>query len=472
MNLTQNDILKAVKGKFLFSETGKRVAGISTDTRTVRRGDLFIPLKGVHYEAHSFLAEAFKKGAVGALVEKNSGNHLRFRHRGIFLIQVVSTLEALGDLAAFWRRRFKIAVVAITGSNGKTTTKDMTSAILGEKYSVLKTEGNLNNLIGLPQTLFRLTQKHDVAVVEMGMNAPGEIDRLAEIAAPQIGVITSVGRAHLQGLGTLRAVARAKGELLRHLPKTGTAVLNADDSETIFLQSLCRSRRVTFGFKKKPTYRAKKINFLEDQLQFSLEKGQKKQVVKLACISEAAISNALAALAVGDLLSVPWSRMARALHRFHPASNRMELLSIGSQRVLNDTYNANPDSMIIALQTLHRLASKMGRRRVIHPKVAILGEMLELGKFEKEGHLEVGRMAALCGLDLLITVGRKARLIAEGARRGGLPPEKIHSFDDYEEAAQEVPQLLGPKDLILLKGSRGTRMERFLELIPRKKATS
>lgn len=488
MNLSQKEILEAVGGRLIVATTGKRITGVSTDTRTVKRGDLFIPLKGRHTDAHSFLEEAFKKGAVGALVEKKN---LSFHHDRFFIIEVPSTLHALGELASYWRGRFKIPVVAVTGSNGKTTTKEMISAILKEKYRTLKTEGNLNNLIGLPQTLFRLTGRDEAAVVEMGMNAPGEIDRLAQIASPQIGVITNIGQAHLEGLGSLRAVAEAKGELLKRLKPTGgsgptgTAVLNADDEETKFLKKVCHSRQVTFGMKR-GTYRAVQVRLKGLQgVEFLLKKQNRVERFEIPLASITSVSNALAAIAVGDLLSVSWPRMKKALKNFRPPPNRMQFQKIRKLLVLNDTYNANPDSMKAALKTLRFLdikrasgsagasAGARGPSESLEGthgapdnkerrKVAILGEMFELGRHENKGHWEVGQEAAASGLDLLITIGRRARGIAAGARQEGL--EKVYTFGNFEKAKQPILSLLRPNDIVLLKGSRGARMERLLEL--------
>ncbi|MDO8461833.1 MAG: UDP-N-acetylmuramoyl-tripeptide--D-alanyl-D-alanine ligase [Deltaproteobacteria bacterium] len=458
MKLSQKEILKAVRGKLIVATTGEKITGVSTDTRTVKRGDLFIPLKGRNYDAHSFLEEAFKKGAVGALVEKKS---LSFNHHRFFIIQVPSTLRALGDLATYWRQQFKIPVVAVTGSNGKTTTKEMIFQILKQKYRTLKTEGNLNNLIGLPQTLFRLSGRDQAAVVEMGMNAPGEIDRLAEIASPQAGVITNIGHAHLEGLGSLRAVAKAKGELLKRLPSNGTAILNADDGETKFLKKLCHSRQVNFGLRK-ATYQAFQVRLKGLRgcstrgMEFLLKKTKKTERFEIPLVSVTAVSNALAAIAVGDLLSVSWPQMKKGLKNFRPPPNRMQIKKIRNLLVLDDTYNANPDSMKAALKTLHSLTVK-GRR-----KVAILGEMLELGRYENKGHREVGQEAAVSGLDLLVTIGRRAAGIAAGARQERF--EKIRTFGNFEKAKRSLPSLLRPNDVILLKGSRGARMERFLEL--------
>ncbi|MDO8644010.1 MAG: UDP-N-acetylmuramoyl-tripeptide--D-alanyl-D-alanine ligase [bacterium] len=482
MNLSEQEILRGVRGKILVgivrSMTGRRVLGVSTNTRTLKRGDLFIPLKGDRYDGHHFLQEAFQKGAAGALVMPASKTLLKKWSRlaekqDRFLIQVSSTLKALGDLAHLWRKKFQIPVIAVTGSNGKTTTKEMIAQLLKEKYQVLKTEGNLNNLIGVPLTLFRLHQKHQAAVIEMGMNHPGEIRRLAEIAAPQIGLVTNIGPAHLAGLGTMKAVARAKGELFEQLPSSGMAVINADSFPSLLAPSLRRKgkkpRLITFGLQKEATYKGYDLKELgEKGTQFSWRHKKKFSTVRLPLLGTHAVSNALAAIAVGDLLSISPAAMKKQLKKFHPAKNRMEPVRVGSVLLLNDSYNANPNSMTAALKVLGFLKPKpSGRRsfdrRVASRRVALLGGMKELGAYSKKGHALVGEEVARQKIDFLITFGRDAKKIAQRACQKGFNRARIRSFDEWEELRQALPCLVHKNDTLLVKGSRSYRLERVLE---------
>jgi UDP-N-acetylmuramoyl-tripeptide--D-alanyl-D-alanine ligase len=453
MKLTIREVLEATGGSLMgmMESPEQVVTGVSTDSRTLRKGDLFVALRGETHDGHDHIEEVFQKGAVGAIIDKPLSG-------GRNLIQVHDTLKALGDLARDWRSRFSIPVVVVTGSNGKTTTKEMIAAVLGTRYRVLKTEGNFNNLIGLPLTIFRLDETQEAAVLEMGMNRPGEIDRLAEIAQPVIGVITNVARAHLEGLGNLSAVADAKGELLKRLPADGIAVLNADDASFPRLKKKVRSGLVTFGKSAGATVKVSsvKMNQLKG-LSFSVRLGKKPAFFKMPVLGRHNISNALAAIAVGDQLGISAAQMKKALGAFQGGSKRMEILSLPKGiRVINDCYNANPDSTLAALQFLKEAASA-GMRRV-----AILGEMLELGASTSRCHREIG-VGAAKSAKLLFAVGPHAKETAAAARRAGL--SAVFSFSSVEEALPSILSSVKPKDLVLIKGSRGMKMERVTEAL-------
>ena len=296
MKLTIAEIVQAMGGELIQGSLNETISGVSTDTRTLKKGDLFFALKGTR-DGHGYLQDAFAKGAKAAVVNVGEGLKPARTASGRNLIAVPDTLKALGDLASNWRTRFSIPVVAITGSNGKTTTKDMMASVLGKKFRVLKTEGNFNNLIGLPLTVFRLKKGIEMLVLEMGMNAPGEIARLAEIAAPEVGVITNIGHAHLQGLQTLEGVAHAKGELLEKLPQKGQAVLNADDPFLPVLKRLSRAHVTTFG-QKTGTFRSRHIQMKGMAgSSFEVQLRGRTQPFSLKIPGRQNISNALASLA-------------------------------------------------------------------------------------------------------------------------------------------------------------------------------
>lgn len=459
MRLTIGEALQAMGGSMTSGSPDGFFHGVSTDTRTLRRGDLFFALKGERFDGHTFLKVALQKGAAGAVVSRSGLGPLRRGPRN--LIRVRDTLTALGDLAAAWRGRFRIPVVAVTGSNGKTTTKEMIAAILESRYRVLKTEKNFNNLIGLPQTLFHLTARDEVAVLEMGMNAPGEIERLAEIAAPHVGVITNVGRAHLEGLHSLRGVAAAKGELLRHLPRDGLAILNRDDHFFHFLRKISPAPVASFGWSPASQIRGDLLRW-DDLCGMKLTARIRKApvAVYLRFLGRHNASNALAALAVGNYFKVPAPLMRRALERLGPQPSRMEAHRTRRWIILNDTYNANPDSM---LQAFHLLREVKGSRR----GVAVMGEMLELGRASLRAHREIGARAVAEGVDLVVSVGRQGDQVRMGARQAGASTDQAIWFRTMETAARRLPLLLRRGDLILVKGSRGVRMERIVEELKR-----
>lgn len=430
------------------------VTGVSTDSRTIRKGELFVALRGERHDGHDHLAEVFGKGASAALVDRPVTT--RIRH----CVRVKDTLRALGDLAHDWRMRFPVPVVAVTGSNGKTTTKDMIARVLARRFRVLKTEGNFNNLIGLPLTLFRLGARAEIAVLEMGMNREGEIDRLAAIAEPEVGVITNIARAHLEGLGSLERIVRAKGELLRRLPAKGLAILNADTPRFTQLRKAVRSRLVTFGSAPRATVRLVSCRLRDLKgLDLTVRLHAKDHPFHLPILGRHNAANALAALAVGDHFGIPVAAARKSLSRFQTGSKRMEILRLRRRiDLINDSYNANPDSTAASLEFLEEAGA--GRRRV-----AVLGEMLELGRFSAKAHREVGLRAARSRADLLFAVGDHAEETLRGATMGGLSPKAVAAFGTVAQAIRALRSAVRPGDLVLVKGSRGMRMERISEAL-------
>lgn len=433
------------------------IKGVSIDSRTIKQGELFVAIKGERFDGHDFVHEAIKKGAWGAMVERTA---LESKYASLCdmknIIPVEDTLLSLQEMSALHRKKFAIPIIGVTGSNGKTTTKDMLASILMQRGPVLKTEGNLNNHIGVPLTLMRLDKTHRAAVIEMGMSNTGEISLLARLAQPDIGVITNIGPAHLEFLGSLDAVSQAKGELLENIKQDGTAVLNADDRYFGALKAKFVGRVVSFGLGADADVYATEIKQEKDWTDFKLHSRVGDAVVRLRTIGRHNVYNALAAAAAALSAGATLDNVKFGLEEFLPSGMRSELKNIKGRLVLEDCYNANPRSMEAALETLVSL--RPGRMAI-----AVLGNMLELGLAGREAHREVGRAAAKLGIDLLITVGGLARHIAEGAAAAGMMPVRIIETGSHSEAARLLAEKSRPGDAILIKGSRGMKMEKILE---------
>jgi UDP-N-acetylmuramoyl-tripeptide--D-alanyl-D-alanine ligase len=432
---------------------------VGTDSRTLEAGELFVPLSGPNFEGHRFVAAALERGACGALLK--AGEEVpsaSFPDR--FFIRVPDTLKALGDLAHFWREHHRVKVAAITGSNGKTTTKEMTARILERRLRILKNEGNLNNLVGLPLSLFKLGAEHEVAVLEMGMNTPGEIRRLKAIADPQISLITNIGRAHLEFLGSLEGVARAKGELWEGLREEDWIAVNADDERVKRLAGPARCRKRTFGIEQPAEIRGGEISVAEGRgVHFTLCAAGRKVRVKLSVFGRHNVFNALAAASLADILGMDLEEIAAGLETFQPVHSRgRAVLLPGDIRVLDDSYNSNPDSL---RATLVAFAEMKGKNRGL----AVLGDMLEVGPSSPEFHEQAGRGVAAMGLARLLVFGDAARGIAQGAREAGMDEKKIQAPADLEELVAALEKALEPGDWVLIKGSRRMRLERVVEAL-------
>ncbi|HXV20590.1 MAG TPA: UDP-N-acetylmuramoyl-tripeptide--D-alanyl-D-alanine ligase [Desulfuromonadales bacterium] len=447
MNLDLQKIAQATAGRLTPAGARVAVTGISTDSRSVSPGELFVPLRGEKFDGHDFLTQAVRRGAAACLSEDVIAGF------PVPVIQVANTLQALGDLAAAIRRDFSGPVVAVTGSSGKTTTKEMLAAILSGTAPGLKTEGNFNNLVGLPLTLFRLAPEHRWAVLEMGMSARGEIARLAEIALPEVGIITNVGPAHLETLHGLDGVARAKGELFAALKAGGTAVINADDERVAQLPVANGVRRLHYGFSASAEIRAEEVAVAGAAVSFRLFLPEGDWPVTLAVAGRHNVYNALAAAAAAVALAVPATAIVRGLQTFRGGHGRMELVDLGNGTLLiEDTYNANPLSVRAALTALDEMGGN-GRR------IAVLGDMLELGAEAAELHRQIGAEAAQ-RCDFLILLGAMAGETAAGARQQGMPADRVQIVSSHAEAADRLRSLLRPGDRLLVKGSRGMRMEK------------
>ena len=457
------ELIRATGGTLLQGRTDSAIHGVSTDTRQLVAGNLYIPLKGANFDGHDFLEEAIAKGAGGLLVEaRNAGILEKFSEKtdsGLKII-VEDTLTALGDLARFWRRKVGRPVIAITGSSGKTTTKEMTAAILGQTFSVLKTEGNLNNLIGLPLTLLRLHQGHDLAIVELGTNSRGEIKRLTEIAEPDIGLVTNIGLAHLEGLKTLECIREEKGDLYGTMSKSGLAVFNADDEFMTPLRRSWPGRTLTYGVTSPADLTASDIaKWGTSGQSFTLNAGTEHSVVQLSASGLHNVYNALAAVALSRASGIGINEISHGLRNFHPVAARFEVhLLPNGAFLVDDTYNANPASVREALKTLQALKGN-------HRSVVILADMLELGDQAEQLHEAVGVEVAATDAGRLFLKGPLSRSTAAGAVKGGMSEELIIFFEKPEDIVDRILSFTGAGDWILVKGSRRMKMEEIVKKI-------
>ncbi|RMF89231.1 MAG: UDP-N-acetylmuramoyl-tripeptide--D-alanyl-D-alanine ligase [Nitrospinota bacterium] len=456
MNWTVRDIIEATGGELVSGNPEQPpFTGINTDTRTLKAGELFCALKGPRFDGHAFLHEACQKGAGGVLVSSVSP---QLQQQGYCQIRVKDTLAALGELARYHRRRLPVTVVGITGSNGKTSTKEMTAHVLARAYPVLKSPANHNNLIGLPLTLLQLEPHHRVAVVELGTNMPGEMARLAQIAGADIGVLTNIHPTHLAFLGSVQQVRAEKGKLLESLDEQGAAVLNGDDEAVRSLASRVRGRVVTFGLSPQNDIRGEAVRVQGCRgISFQLVLAGEKATIRLPVLGTHNVYNALAAASVASLLGLDLSRIREGLQHYTGIPKRLELFHLADEvQVLNDSYNANPASLRAAIATLATLP-KRGKH------ILVVGDMLELGEAGKRLHQEIGQELPSSTVDHLITVGPLAAWIAQGAREAGMPSPQIAVCTDQEEAWQRLVAWLGQGDTVLIKGSRGMQMWQITE---------
>ncbi|MCX8117186.1 MAG: UDP-N-acetylmuramoyl-tripeptide--D-alanyl-D-alanine ligase [Desulfobacterota bacterium] len=465
MTFTLEEVLEATGGRLLCGKREVVFPAISTDSRRITEGALFVALKGRRFDGHQFVVEALAKRAGGVLIEEGKAEEVqRAAQSERPVILVKDTLRALGDMARHRRQKFGISVVGLTGSNGKTTTKELIAACLETSFPVLKTMGNFNNLIGLPLTLLQLTGKEKVAVLEMGMNVPGEIGRLTEIAAPDVGLITNIQRAHLEGLGSLERIQQEKGDLFLKMRQDGTIIVNLDDLRVVELGRKFPGRKITIGIENRADIMAKEIRTEgREGTSFRLFHEGGEAEVRLPLIGRHFVYHGLFAIATAKLFGIGTEEILKALETFQPAPMRMEVLSLeGGVNLINDAYNANPDSMEMALRTLSEVKGE-GRA------IAVLGDMLELGDFTVEAHRQLGRKAALFSIDLLLVMGEEAALVVESALQAGMAPDRAKRVSSPSEAARLIKAFARQGDWILVKGSRGMAMERVVEILRREK---
>jgi len=454
--MTVGEVYRAIGGRLLHGDENVTVSRVCTDTRQVLPGDLFFALRGEKFDAHDFVDQAVAGGA-GALVL----NRYVDVPAKVPLIKVGDTLAGLQALAAYHRRQFAVPVVGITGSSGKTTTKDMVSAMLESCWPVLKTKGNFNNEIGLPLTLLEFSSKNKAAVVEMAMRGPGQINALCQIARPTCAVITNIGVAHLERLGSPANIARAKGELLEHIPVDGFALLPGDSQPAREQAPRCHGKVLFFGLDPGLDICASEVHREGSGNRFTIVMGDIRQEVYLPLPGRHNVQNALAAFGVGMMLGLNPVQAADGLSRVTLSEMRMDIadaiINGETVTIMNDVYNANPNSTCAALQSLEEIAA--GTRRA----VAVLGDMLELGTGAVKGHRRVGAAAVCHQVAQLVTVGQLSRETAQGAQLAGGVPGGIVCCQNNAEALDVLRSVLKSGDVLLVKGSRGMHMEEIIK---------
>ena len=452
MKLTLNEITSSCSGRLINEEYEGAIKGISIDSRTIAEGEFFVPIKGEKYDGHDYIVNAYENGAVGTLT--HNPEYLDKSYRNVIMVE--DTLKAFNDIAFYYRRKFNIPFVAITGSTGKTTTKDMVANVLSQKYNVLKNTGSYNNNIGLPLTIFRLKDEHEIAVVEVGMNNLREIAYLSKIVEPHIGVITNIGLSHIERLGSVENIIKAKSELLEGLDKEGVVFINEDDSNLLKIkENYPRIKFKTFGINH-GNIRANKINTIShNRVAFEVEYNNITNDFHLNIPGLHNVYNALAAISLGLEFNLTTDEIKTGLSKFTTSEMRLEIIDgINGITIINDSYNACPDSMRAAIDVLHEFKiRKKGRT------IAVLGDMLEMGKWGIPSHRELGKYLGDKKIDGLITVGNKAKHIAISGKESGIDEKMIFIFNSNKEAINKLKDICNENDIILIKGSRGMKME-------------
>ncbi len=456
-DITAEEILAPTNGALVSGKQQAVFSGISTDSRSTGPGELFWALVGERFDGHDFAQTALDRGAAGVVAQKDRALRIS-RPNDPTVIEVDDSLKAFGDLAGWWRHQHDARVVAITGSAGKTTTKEMAAGILAMGRPTLVTQGNFNNLIGLPITLLRLEKGHRNAVLEMGMNRPGEIARLTEIADPDVGVITNVGMAHLEGLGDIKGVARAKVELVERISPGGRVILNGDDKLLMETAAVYRKNALTFGFGEHNDIRGTNLrNLGQEGSFFHLRYQGSSLAVKLNVPGIQNVFNALAAAAVCLCLRAPPEHIAEGLHGFTGVKGRFTLVNLGDVTLVDDTYNANPSSLKAAVESVGALVDKGGRI------IVGLGEMMELGDAATTAHREAGRMVAALEVKRFLAMGEHAREMVEGALESGMHRDKAATVKTHDEMVEIIGAEMQQGDLIFLKGSRKMDLGKVVE---------
>ena len=474
---TLNEITRAT-GAEIVQSGSDYFTDIVTDTRKLKSSCLFLALKGERFNGEDFAAEAIRRGAAGVIVSRSisEANMVQLQDGDGTVLTVPDTLLAYQQIAHLHRMRFHLPVVAITGSNGKTTTKDLTAAVLSARGPVQKTQANFNNEVGLPLTLLGIRPEHVAAVVEIGMRGLHQIDKLAPLAAPSVGIVTNVGETHMELLGSLENIARAKSELVEAIPVGGTVILNNDNTYVAAMRRQARPgvKVLTFGIEPGPAdsslgttdIRAEDIRTEGQQTRFFVDYGGERHEYVVPMVGRHNVYNALAAIAAGFALGETPQEIADGLQQLEATKMRFECERLGDWNIVNDAYNASPMSMKAAIETLDALVKEKlaaGEAAYNGRMIAVMGDMFELGSVAESAHTEVGRELAEHGFAAVVTRGELAHHIAEAARTGGVP--EVYECDSHEAAAAKLKEILQPGDTVLFKGSRGMQMEKIIDLL-------
>ena len=446
--LTITDIISFTSGKQLISNTNQNVDIIITDNRDVKPNCLFIPIIGETHDGHKFMEAAYDAGCRNFLIDENHS----FQKEDINLIEVKDTILALGDIAKNYRLRYNIPFIGITGSVGKTSTKDMIYSVLNEKYTTLKTLENYNNNIGLPKTLLNLNKKTEIAIIEMGMDQKGQISYLSGLTLPETAVITNIGMSHIMNFENQEGIFQAKMEITENLKNSNTLIINGDDN---FLKTLKDQKLpynlITCGFEENNDIRCINYQINNDNITFTAKYNNQEEEFTIPTLAKHNILNALIAIAIGSKYNLTLSEIKQGLANYTPSSNRLDIIKINKYTIINDTYNASYDSMKSALEVLNTFNTR---------KVAILGDIFELGEKAKEIHSNVGK---LVNSDILITIGDNSKYIGESAKN--INPNNYSHFNTKEEFYKEISNLLKPNDTILIKASHGMNFKEIVDFL-------
>ena len=456
-NIEISNVLKAINGELLLGSPESRIMGISTDSRSIKEGELFFALEGENYNGHKFVDQTVSKGAAGAVISSNKDAvySLLNGFEKCILIEVVDTIKALGDLAKFYRKSLRTDFIAVTGSNGKTTTKDMIYHVLRNFNNVTRSRKSFNNFIGVPLTIFDTDFTQDFCVVEMGTNAPGEIRRLSEIIFSDFTILTNISCTHLEGLGSIEGVANEKAELIENMAEDGILITNADDDWCNRIANRFDGKVISFGFNKSADIRASNVKRNDTGFDFTVNDSF---TVKLSVLGKHNIYNAMAAIAICNAVGIGMRSICDKFIDFKLPPMRMEKQVYGDIVVINDGYNSNPSSMSAALEEFSQLTTP-GR------KILVCGDMLEMGNYAESLHREIGAKVAKADIDALWTVGSFSRFVAEEAIANGMPEERIRSCETSEEISSFVASQLKKGDTVLIKGSRGMKLENVVRQI-------
>ncbi len=446
LGITVGEIAESTGGKIIFGNKNDKIESIMTDSRKADRSSLFIPFKGERADGHEFIGKAFENGACAALTEKEIG-----AVDGKSAILVENTQLALGMIAKYYKKKFRVKTVAVTGSVGKTTTKDMLYAVMNMQYCTLKTEGNYNNEIGLPLTVMKLNGAHEAVVLEMGMSAFGEIHYLADIARPDVAIITNIGMSHIENLGSQEGIYKAKTEICDFFDKNSLLIVNGDDEFLKKTKSFNKFKVVTCGMGEDCDYRAENVVDMGlDGSAFDVCFYGRKYSIRVKVPGIHNVYNALAAIACGVHYNIGPNQIISGIENFVMTDMRMSVINTGKLTLINDCYNASPDSVKAALKVLSNRKER---------KAAVLGDMLELGEYSEKAHYDLGKEVFSNGIDILITAGENARNIAKGARESGV--NNIVSFANTDELCDNIKSYIQDGDCVLIKASRGMHFEKI-----------
>ena len=443
--ITVNDIITATGGKLICGSKDAYAQNVSIDSREVTNNTLFVALKGENSDGHNYIEKAFENGASLVISEKDiMGNGA--------VVKVDNSSKALGQIAKFYKKKLNLKTIAVTGSVGKTTTKDMLSAVMNMQYNTLKTEGNFNNELGLPLTILRLKKTHEAAVLEMGMSEFGEIDYLADIARPDVSIITNIGMSHIENLGSQEGIFKAKTEICNYFNKESLLIVNADDK---YLQKALNFKGfsvVGYGIENDCQYKARDIENLGlEGTRFSVDIYEREYHIHVKTPGVHNVYNALAAIACGVHYNIGPNKIIEGIENFSLTKMRMSVEKAGNVTIINDCYNSSPDSVNAALKVLSTQDTR---------KVAVLGDILEMGEFAKDAHYKIGEWVAENKIDVLLTAGENAKFIAEGTKNSD-----IYSFDTTDELVLNISKFIKENDTVLVKASRGMHFEKVVEKI-------